>query len=491
MYKAMNHIVNLREEYSMHGKKHKITKRLNIGAVFLIISFLFIGCQSKEDMNYQKVAVEKEDTNTKILLSDNGSFSEDSNVKIEGNIITLSKSGTYVVEGTLDDGQIVVDGSKEKFTLILNGTNITSKDSATIYVANAADVTIITETGSENTLTSIGEFQSINDNNVDGVIFSKEDLIFNGGGTLNIVTTSGNGIVGKDSLIIEDGIFNISTSGKGIEVNDSIVINGGTLVIHTEDDAIQSEGTLDINGGNLTISSGDDGMHADGDLVIKGGSIDILKSYEGIEGSTVTISGGKISLVASDDGINAAGGSDNDNTSNFWSKNPKTSDTSKWILIEGGEIYIYADGDGIDSNGELTITGGIVYVDGPTNNGNGALDYDTTAYSNGGITVAVGSSQMASGFSTSSTQPYILYNLSQNQNANTLITLKDSEETIVLEYAPRKSFSSVLISIPQLEVGKTYTLTIGTEEVLIEMTSINYQNGGTGGMTRPGRGGIK
>lgn len=245
-----------------------------------------------------------------------------------------------------------------------------------------------------------------------------------------------------------------------------------------------------LEGGNITLTAEDDAIHADGDLQIIDGKIDILKSYEGLEGATVTITGGEISLVSSDDGINAAGGSDGEETTNGRPPDNFRANSNNFIKITGGIIKINASGDGIDSNGNFYMDGGSVYVDGSTSNANGALDYDGEAVITGGEIIAVGSSSMAQNFGTSSTQYSFLYGFSQMQKQGSSIILTDSEGVELFQYTPQKDYQSVLISLPELKEDTIYYLTSGENEkveITLESTisNIGIKGFGIGGMGRP------
>ena len=197
-----------------------------------------------------------------------------------------------------------------------------------------------------------------------------------------------------------------TTSTKGIKAKGNLIISGGTYTINAADDGIHSNSNITINGGTLAIASGDDGVHADGQVIVNDGTIAISESYEGIEGNEkVLIVGGQITLTSSDDGFNG--------------------DT---IEISGGHTEIDAEGDGIDANGILTVSGGETYVSGPTGDGNGALDYETDAVITGGILVAAGSSGMAVNFGNNSTQGSVLVNMDR-QEAGTDIVLTDASGT--------------------------------------------------------------
>lgn len=659
-----------------------------------------------------------------------------SGVSISGNIITITKEGTYVLSGALSEGQIVVDTDSAKVQLVLDNADITCASSAAIYVKNADKAFITLAEGSENILMNTAEYEAIDDNNIDAVIFSKDDLTLNGKGTLTINSEYGHGIVSKDDLKlvggtcnitaenhalsgkdsvriaagtynltsgkdgihsenadddekgfvyiasgdftiestgdgidasyvvqIDDGDFDItagdgaenatkthndmpggatrdnmrggapggaaqdgeapsgdkpsgdgsdksdsgsasgkqtgqtppdrpdgdsfdgsrpdekasdntggqtaqtppdkpgtdtsdgqksdknsqskdiadnttassassdtgsessssaSTSTKGIKSDGALYVNGGTFTINSADDSFHSNSDATINDGTYTISSGDDGIHADSVLLVNGGTITVIESYEGLEGINITINDGKIDITASDDGMNAAGGNDasgfggrggdgfkgmqapdsaqrpddtSDNTSDNTQKSDDTSDTAQttgnitvaaqkqdntsdtaqdtdtasddemWMVINGGYVHVLAGGDGLDSNGDLTINGGEVYVDGPSDNGNSAIDYgEKSSFDiNGGTVVAVGSSGMAEDVSSESKQQAAFVKLDSQADAGDVI-LKDADGNEIISYTAQKRYDCVIISTAALKAGQTYTLSASGSE---------------------------
>ena len=232
--------------------------------------------------------------------------------------VTVSKAGTYVVSGTLSDGQIIVDaGDEDKVQLVLAGVTMTNQDSACIYVKNADKVFVTLADGTVNTLSDTGEefVQTEEDTTVDGVIYARDDICFNGTGTLNVNAKYKHAIVGKDDLKVTAGTYVLSATNKGISANDSIRIKDGTFTVNSGDDALhtsngeeEGRGYIYIAGGSFDITAGDDGIHAETDLVIDGGKIEVKESKEGLEGYTITINDGEIQIVSKDDGLNAAGG---------------------------------------------------------------------------------------------------------------------------------------------------------------------------------------
>lgn len=270
-----------------------------------------------------------------------------------------------------------------------------------------------------------------------------------------------------------------STSAKAIKADVKITLNAGTFNINSSDDSIHANGgDVIINGGEITIASGDDGIHADSNVTITNGNIKISKSYEGIEGQSIDITGGNIDLTASDDGLNAAGGNDASALGNRPGKGAFSTDENAYIKISGGVNIINASGDGVDSNGNLYVSGGETYVSGPENNGNGALDYNGNAEISGGIFLAAGSSGMAQNFSDTSTQGSIMITTASMQNNE--VILKDSKGNVLFNYIPKKQFNNVVISTSDIKQNETYTIVIGDESQTVEMTSIIFGTGGSG-----------
>ena len=265
-----------------------------------------------------------------ILLSDAQSSSSCSSVIFSGSTVTITEAGSYTLTGSLSDGQICVDTAKEnRVRLILDGVSITSSGSAAIYVRSADKVVISLKDGTSSTLRNGGSFVQTDENNVDAVIFSKDDLTIKGSGSLTVNSPAGHGIVGKDDLKIKGGTISVTAARKTLSAND----------------------TLTVDGGVLTLNAGTEGMEA----------------------SNVVINGGSISVQAGDDGINATWLSDA---------------TRPAIEINGGSLSIVmgaGDTDGIDSNGDLVITGGTVDI-----SGSSTFDIDGNVTFTGGTVIVNG-----------------------------------------------------------------------------------------------------
>ena len=295
----------------------------------------------------------------------------------DGQNVNITKEGVYVLSGSAKNVTVTVDAADDaKVQIVLDGVSITNTDSPAIYVKNADKVFVTTQ--GDNSLSVTGSFTADGNTNTDAVIFSKDDLVLNGTGTLTISSTD-NGISCKDDLKITGGTINIDCTADAIEANDSISIAGGTITIATKKDGLHAEdsddntkGTIYICGGALNINASDDAIHAETVVQIDDGTFD-LTAAEGIEATYVQINGGTINISASDDGINAAHKSDAYEVA---------------VEITGGSITIkmgQGDTDGIDSNGNLYISGGTIDVTGQS-----PFDYDGQATHTGGTLIVNG-----------------------------------------------------------------------------------------------------
>ena len=327
-------------------------------------------------------ALDTSDIFSKRDLSQTADLTDAQTVTVADNkTITVTEEGVYVIKGSAKNCTITVNAdSSAKVQLVLDGVSITNDDFPAIYIISA-DKCFITTTDSTNTLAVTGEFRTDGDTGTDAVIFSKDDLVLNGVGTLNITSAYANGISGKDDLKFTGGTYNITTAKDSIEANDSISICGGSFTINSKKDALHCEndddgsvGWIYISDGEFNITASSDGIRATTILQTDGGTFNI-KASEGLEASYVQINGGRITISASDDGINAT--------------RKSTAITTPTVEINGGEIAItmgQGDTDGVDSNGNIYVNGGTISV-----TGNSAFDYDGAGEINGGTVIVNGS----------------------------------------------------------------------------------------------------
>ena len=314
-----------------------------------------------------------------ISLTGTGAQADSDLVQVSGSTVTVTGAGTYILSGTLDNGSIIVDAAREdKVQLVLNDVSVRSDSFAAIYVRQADKVFVTLANGTVNTLSS-GGFTQIDDSKVDGVIYSKDDLTLNGGGTLQITSPAGHGIVGKDEVTITGGSYAIQAAKHAIAAKDSLAVADGSFTLragkdglHAENDDDDTLGNLYIAGGSFDIQANDHAVHANTVLQIDNGSL-ALTASEGMEGTRIVINGGSISITAADDGVNAA---------------HKSSAYTPTFTMNGGELTVtvgQGDTDAIDSNGNLVINGGTINV-----TGNSAFDYDGSATYTGGTIIING-----------------------------------------------------------------------------------------------------
>lgn len=296
---------------------------------------------------------------------------------ISGKNITISEEGVYTINGSAENCTVIVNAGKDaKVQLVLDSVSITNSSSPAILVSSA-DKCYVTTTDSENTLKVKGSFEETEGLKTDAVIYSKDDIAFNGVGTLNIESTD-NGVTAKDDLRITGGKYSISTTSQAFDANDSIAVCGGEFSInandafHCENSDDDKKGYIYISGGTFDITAQDDAFQACSVIEIDDCEL-TAKCHEGIEATYIQLNGGKINIDATDDGLNGT-----------------TASKSYTTLIEinGGELTLVigsGDTDGIDSNGDIVVNGGYINISCQS-----AFDYDGKAEYNGGTIIING-----------------------------------------------------------------------------------------------------
>lgn len=374
-------------------------------------------------------------------------------VKVSGSTVTITEAGMYVLSGTLTDGQVIIDaGDEDDVRLVLENASITCTTTAPIYAKNADKVIISLPENTESTVTDTITGTD-GDDELTAAVFAKCDLSVNGTGVLNVNSNANDGITSEDKLKITGGVLNITSADDGLIGKDAVLIKDGTVHI-----------TASGNGIKSTKSEADKGY-----VYIGGGTVNITAEQDGIQAETgVLISAGEVNVTASDDGLNAAGSSVD---GGFGTAGADT------ITVNGGTLTVNASGDGLDSNGALTINGGTVYVSGPTGDGNGTFDCDGVFTINGGVVLGTGSSGMLKTPTTDSKQNTI--SVSCTGSAGDTVEVKGADgNTLVSAVAP-KSFTNVTFSTPDITEGETYTVYVNGTEAASETCS-GVVSGATG-----------
>ena len=313
-----------------------------------------------------------ESTASKIELSGSSVSVSGDGVTVSGSTVTISKAGTYVISGQSDGVQIKIAADKsDDVKLVLKGATMINTDAA-ISATSAGHVYL---TLAEGTTNSLSDSSSNSDEKANAALFSKVDLTINGSGTLNVDGKKSNAIKVNDTLHITGGTFNLTSVGDAFNVNDELNITGTTMTIDAKEDGVKVDNDDDLTAGNMylanntiTVTAGDDGIHASGKLVINSGTYTVKNATEGIEGKSITINGGDINVYATDDGVNAA------------NKDAQQSDI--YFTMTGGNLTVevgQGDTDPIDSNGNITVTGGTIKLIGQS-----GFDFDGTATYTGG-----------------------------------------------------------------------------------------------------------
>mgnify|MGYP002511545375 FL=1 len=293
--------------------------------------------------------------------------------------VRITQAGTYLISGTLEDGQIQVEvGNQEEVNLVLNETQISSTTGAPILITQSAKTTITLMEGTQNVIShqmvmNDGEEVSKEEK---AAIFSQDDLMITGTGSLTVDAKTYNGIVSQDDLVIEGGNFVIESANHGLKGKDSVVIEEGTFKMTTKGDAIQSDQGADEEKGFITIRGGDfdlvaeqDGIQAQTKLVIEGGTFKI-ETGGGYEA-------GAVKETTSQPPFNRGASATAETATTPSAKGLKA---GQELVIEGGSLTINSADDALHTNGSLWMNGGEVTL----STGDDGLHADETVEVNGG-----------------------------------------------------------------------------------------------------------
>lgn len=391
-------------------------KKHSILCLALVASMLVSGCGSEEGSTQQTAETEASEASVQLDTSDifsnrdfevdydesksavitltgDGAQCSSNAVQVSGSTVTIIDEGTYILTGTLDDGMIIIDSEKtDKTQLVLDGVTIHSETCAPIYILQSDKVFITLAPDSVNTLSNGGTFTLVDENNIDSVIFSKEDVTLNGSGTLIVTSPAGHGIVSKDSLTITGGSYDISAASHALAGKDDVCITGAALTLTSGKDGIHAEneddttlGYVYIENGTFVIDAQGDGISAASDLQIQGGSF------------TITTGGGSVNAEkqTSDSwgGFMGGGRHQSGGKGGFSMESQTTQDTTEdstsikgikaasALVINGGEFTIDSADDAVHSNDSITIGGGSFEIA----SGDDAFHADGTLTVSGGV----------------------------------------------------------------------------------------------------------
>ncbi|MEV7573422.1 carbohydrate-binding domain-containing protein [Pseudarthrobacter sp. NPDC089323] len=388
-------------------------------------------------------------------------------VTVDGDTVTISAAGTYRLSGSLADGQIVVAAAEEDTVrIILDGASVTSFTGSPFVVQSADEAIVYLADGTSSSLTDAATYADQGTDAPNAALYSMADLTIAGTGTLTVDGNYNDGISSKDGLVLADGTVTVDAADDGIVGKDYAVLLDGAYQVSVAGDGFKSDNEEDegrgwvlVNGGTLSVSAGDDGIKAYNTLTIAAGNTTVEESEEGLEAQHIVMAGGTASVTANDDGVNASGGSTTTASGQGAGGGMEVGDYT--VEVTGGLLTINSQGDGLDSNGNASISGGTVVVNGPTNNGNGALDVNGELAVTGGTVAAAGSAGMVVTPGESSTQSGVQVTLGSSVPAGTVIQVADPSGTVVAAFVTTKATASLVFSSAAITTGEEYTVYTG------------------------------
>lgn len=299
-----------------------------------------------------------------IVLEGDTATADSDGVRIEGSLVTITRDGTYLLTGTLEDGMVVVDVPETaKPQLVFQNAHISSATSAPLYILEGDKVFLTLAPDSENSLTSGESFVAVDDNNIDGALFSKQDLTINGTGSLTVTAPAGHGIVCKDDLTITGGNLTLTSASHGLDVNDSVAMGGGSLTVNAGKDGIHCENSDDaqlgwiwLTEGVLKLEAQGDGISAGAWFQADGGTVDILAGGGSVNGTKA--SSGFYGGFGGGPGGPPGWGGEFQTQEEENAISMKGIKTQSQLQITGGSFSIDAADDALHSNTDVVISGG-------------------------------------------------------------------------------------------------------------------------------------
>ena len=461
--------------------------------------------ESQSVTSFQAQTSYDESQATQVTLADQTATVTGQGASFSAQTLTISQAGTYVLTGSGKNLKLVVEAADtDQVHLVFQ--NLTLEGEGTLLQINKAhEVVISLAEGSQNALT---ESQASDDEKVKATIHSQVPLTLNGTGSLTLTALTKNALEVEDDLKVLGGTYTVKAANHGFKAEGALDIEAATLTIeagkdglHAEHDETTERANVTLNPTQLSIAAIEDGVDAGNELTIKGGTITVSQSEEGLEARVIRQLGGDVTIKSSDDGVNASAGSSSktsdtsatsktteasatSNSADTSSSDSQAtsdsatvsapdsqappqggqpggqeeSDPSLQIILAGGTLTVDAEGDGIDSNGTVTISGGSLVVNGSVHDGNGPLDAAGDITITGGTVWALGTSDMLQGFAQGSTQASITANIAGTAG-QTLIIL-DANGKEVARQTASKDFQAVIMSSADLVDGQTYTIQV-------------------------------
>lgn len=381
-----------------------------------------------------------------ILLRGDSAKIEGRGAAVEKGVLVIHEGGSYRLEGE-SRIPIEVRAANVSVLLYLNGVKIHTRGKNAIRAVQRGELGLIFEGEKANEIVTDGRTdkkgEALEPDNIRAAVYSKGNLYLAGSGSA-VITAADQGFVAKEELLVTEGAYDIET----------------------EDDIFRGKESVDLQGGVVRASARGEkgkGVSSDGAVILSGGSYVFAHTSEGIEGKTIEMSGGSFDISADDDGMNAREHYDKEETKT----KKKEANPEVWIRIAGGELYVTAGGDGLDSNGDLIFSGGTSYINGSDTGKDAALDWNGSCRVDGGVLIASGMKARAEKISTESAQPFFEWELKSEHPAREQISVQRGDGSVLYWELPRSAYDYVQISCPELTEENTLHAVAGNDSIAL------------------------
>lgn len=455
-------------------------------SLFSLLIFILSGCDPENVIGKDTIKTETaadyiwDDSNVKtITFNDNSITTSSTDVKISGTTATINAGGYYVLNGNLNDGQLVVNAPKSKLKIMLNGVTMSNSTTSPFYILAASKVIIFLKSGTTSTITDPANYTNIGE--PQATIFSNAYLAFTGDGTLNVNANHNDAISSDDEVIINNGNININAVDDGIRGKDYMVIHDGNIkatvntghALKVDSTGIVGNGYLKIDGGNLTLNSAlGDGMNVHKRILIENGQFNITaaESQAFRSDSLVSISGGTITVASSKQGIkspyvNISGGTSSFTTFkiaiNATYETATTQPDDSQLNISGGNVYINTLSHGLASDGNINISGGTSIIQGPFDNTRLMANCLGDFIISGGILAGSGPNAGALIKNPSNLSSQNSIKLTSLTLGSQMINIQDANSKSIVTFKPMKYAYYFIFSAPELTTGSSYSVYTG------------------------------